>query len=61
MMWFPEEMKKDALGHTEWIGFYLSLTILMNCSSTQVTENSTTVPFFHLRMDKQPILSNGGF
>jgi len=46
MMWFPEEMKKEALGHAEWIGFYLSFTIQTNSSFTQVIQKSTIVPFF---------------
>ena len=61
MMWFPEEIKKEALGHTEWIGFYLSFTILMNRSFTHVIQKSTIVPFFHLRMEIRPFLLNWVF
>ena len=46
MMWFPEEMKKEALEHTEWTGFYLSFTILMNSSFIQVFQKSTIFLFF---------------
>jgi len=62
MMWFPEEMKKEALGHAEWIGFVSSFTIQTDSSFTQVIQKSTLVPFFfQLRMEIQPVLSNGVF